>query len=133
MTPCVIGDCKPSTTWSASRMQIILKNRETLTGTVTVFSTVFDASSMPVFTATLIAYAMAGTAPTLTVQFQTSEDLETWLDVSGALSLSATGVNHLACRAETAVYGRYVRAEIETTGTNPLANYSLVVDLFPSS
>jgi hypothetical protein len=114
-------------------MQVIFKNRETLTGVVTVYTTPVDVSNMPLLTATLIVYAISGTTPFLAVQLQTSEDLETWDDVGGSFNLGVAGADKRAFLADTAVYGRYIRAQLALTGTNPLVNFSLYMNMFPST
>jgi hypothetical protein len=114
-------------------MQMVLKNRETVTGQVTVFSTVVDVSNMPLLTACLVVYAVSGTGPSVTIQVQTSDDLETWQNVGSSFNLTAAGMQKAAFTAQTDVYGRYIRCSIAVAGTSPLFNFSLWLNAFPST
>jgi hypothetical protein len=114
-------------------MQIVIKNRETLSGATTEFSPPYDVSGYALLTGALIVYAAGGT-PTLDVALQTSDDLETWDDLSTAFTqASTTGVTRQAWVASTEKYGRYVRAKIISAGTDPVMNYSLFLNTFEST
>src|SRR5688500_6189985 len=114
-------------------MQMVLRNRETVTGTVTVVSTVVDVSNMPLLTAIVVVYAVSGTGPTITIQLQTCDDLETWQNVGSTFKLRAAGMQKAAFTAQNDVYGRYIRCQIAVAGTNPLFNFSLWLNAFPST
>jgi hypothetical protein len=114
-------------------MQIAVRNRDTVTGVVTVYSTIIDVSNMPLLTLLLIVHAVSGTGPNLAAQVQTSDDLESWSNVGSALSRGTAGQSKSAVTAETDVYGRYIRVEFASTGTSPLFNFSFYVNAFPST
>jgi hypothetical protein len=114
-------------------MQMTVKNRDTVTGVVTVYSRVLDVSNMPQLTLLLIVHAVSGTSPLLAAQVQSSDDLQTWSDVGGALSRSTTGQSNGALEARDEVYGRYIRIQFASSGTSPLFNFSYYVNGFPSS
>jgi hypothetical protein len=110
-----------------------MKNRETITGAVTLYTNPLDVSNFPLLVLTLVVYAMSGTTPSLTIQIQTSDDLETWMSVGSSFNLAAAGMAKSSFTAQTDVYGRYVRAQVVLAGTSPLANYSLFLNAFPST
>jgi hypothetical protein len=111
-------------------MQYALKNRETVTGQVTVLSAVVDVASIPLLTASAVVYAVSGTGPSISFQIQTSDDLLTWATAGSSFNLAATGMQKAAFRSSTGVIGRYVRFQIAVAGTNPLFNYSLWLNTF---
>jgi hypothetical protein len=111
-------------------VQVTLKNRETLSGVITIYSDPVDVSGMSLLTFMLVVYAISGTSPVGTVQIQTSNDLETWKDVGSNFALTAVGQETRFLLAAGDFYQRYVRAEIDLAGTNPLVAYSLWADLY---
>jgi hypothetical protein len=111
-------------------MQVTLKNRETLSGVVTIATVPFDTNGMSLITLMLTVYAISGTTPDIEIQLQTSNDLETWVDVGASFSRTTAGTTITGFDAATVFYQRYVRAQIALTGTGPLASYSLWANLF---
>jgi hypothetical protein len=114
------------------RMQVTLKNRETLTGVVVIFTNPFDTGDYGVITAALVVYSITGTTPDLQIEFQTSNDPETWEDCGTAFAAVAAGTQLGGMTAATDKYQRYVRAKINLTGTSPLVSYSLWANLYHS-
>ncbi len=114
-------------------MQIPIKIRETLTGATTVKSPGIDVSGMPLAAINLTVHTTGGTVSTFTVQFQTSGNLEDWTNVGPAVSQTTAGVALDEINVKDDKYGRYVRAVVAMTGTDPLINYSLWLDTYPSS
>ena len=115
-------------------MQVTLKNRETLSGVITIFTIPVDVSRMSLTTIMLVVYSLSGTGtPTITIQFQTSNDMETWKDCGSPFNRTATGESLVGLVASTDGYQRYLRASIALTGTSPLVSYSLWTNLFTSS
>src|SRR5262245_7056705 len=114
-------------------MQITLKNRETINGVVTIKSVPVDTSNFPMMTSELVVYAISGTGPSLTIQYEPSNDLETWSNMGASFMLNAAGNSLVAFTAQAGFYQRYVRASIALAGTGPLASYSLWANLYPGT
>lgn len=115
-------------------MQLVVKDRETLNGVVTVHSRALDVSEAPLLVATLTTHSMTGTTPELEIQLETSENLEDWASVGSSLNLTTADTTLSAFAAATIPYGRYVRAKIQLTGSDALLTvYSLWINTFPSS
>ena len=106
-------------------MQITLKDRETITGVLTIYTAPVDLASMSMFTFNVTVHSAGGTSPTLTLAWETSDNLEDWLQLTGSTSQDAIGTSIDSHEAKTSKYGRYVRASIAVTGTSPIYNYSL--------
>ena len=114
-------------------MQITLKDRETVTGAATFYTSPVDVSSMAQFTFNFTVHAASGTSQTFALQFQTSDNLEDWEDVGGATSQDSAGTSIGGNNAMSHYYGRYIRASLLTGGTSPMFNYSLWLNTFASS
>jgi hypothetical protein len=113
-------------------MQITAKNHDSLSGALTIFSIPIDSTEMSLITAMLTVYTISG-GGALTIQMQTSDDLETWKDFGSTFSRSAAGSALAAFTALGSVYQRYVRMSITLSGSSPLVTYSLWANLFPSA
>ncbi len=109
------------------------KNRETLTGDAQLFTSPADVTGMPQCSMNMTLHSVGGTLTTFDVQMQTSDNLEDWFDVGNSFGRTTVGVALEEINVRNHKYGRYVRAEIAITGTNPLVNYSLWLNTFPSS
>ena len=114
-------------------MQITVKDRESLNGEVTLRSDPFDLSDIPMFTATLLVYAIGGTSPEISIQLETSDNLEDWTGVGSAITANSLDMSLTCFVATTHPWGRYVRAMIQLSGTSPNVVYSFWVNTFPSS
>ena len=114
-------------------MQLVVKDRETITGVVTVESKPLDLSGMPAFSVEIVLHAASGTGLNTLVQPQTSNNLEDWSDIGGSISISSIGAAQLAYDVTSDHYQKYVRFQIAINGTNPMVNLSLFVNTFPSS
>ena len=114
-------------------MQIIVKDRDSINGAVTVKSLSFDLSDVPMVTGSLVLHAIGGTGPDLSIQLETSDNLEDWTSVGSAFGRSSTGTQLAAFLASAAPWGRYLRASIVLAGTEPYAVFSLWLNTFPSS
>jgi hypothetical protein len=112
-------------------MQVVLKDRETLSGVLDIDTDPVDVSGMSLLTFLFVVYSISGTTPAATVQVQTSNDLETWKDVGSSFNLNAAGSQTAMFAALNENYQRYVRANVSLTGTAPLVSYSLWLNLFP--
>ena len=114
-------------------MQITVKEREPLSGVVTINSVPIDISDVPMVTMTLLVHAIGGTTPDLQVTLQTSDNLEDWTTVGTPFNRSTAGQSLAAFVASADPWGRYLRAEIALSGTTPTAAYSLWMNTFPSA
>jgi len=116
-------------------MQYTLKNRETITGAVSIFTQPVDVSEVPMFTVTTVVHARSGTSPTFNISFETSDNLEDWSPMTSvpAISQDDPGMRVDSVRALSHPYGRYIRCEIVSAGTDPMYNYSLWINTFPNS
>jgi hypothetical protein len=115
-------------------MQVTLKNRETLSGVVTINTIPVDVSRMGLTTLMLVVYSISGSgSPTITIQLQTSNDMETWVDCGSSFNRTSAGETLDALQASADGYQRYLRASIALTGTGPLVSYSLWANLFQGS
>ena len=72
-------------------MQIILLENENISGPVSVRTDIIDMENMPAFTALLNLLDIQGSSPQISVQFRTSDDLETWSNVGSAMTRSTAG------------------------------------------
>lgn len=113
-------------------MQVTAKDHEQLSGVVTVKSDPVDMSDLPALTATMVVHSIDGTSPDLEIGLETSDNLEDWVSFGSSVSRSTAGVSLAAARASSTHYGRYVRASIALTGTDPVVVYSLILNTFPS-
>jgi hypothetical protein len=113
-------------------MLVTIKDRETLTGVVTIESDPFDVSGMSLVTLMLTVYAISGTTPQLMIVMQSSADLETWTTVGSSFNV-ITAESKLASILASQGCQRYVRAQIALSGTLPLVSYSLWANLFPET
>ena len=116
-------------------MPITIKDRETITGATSIYTPPIDLSSMSLFTFNMTAHSASGTGPQIEVTWETSDNLEDWLALSGitGVTLTAAGTGIGSGDAKEDQYGRYVRAVITVTGTSPMFNYSLWMNTFASS
>jgi len=114
-------------------MQITIKDRETITGVVTIFTQPVDVAGMPQLSAEAIVHAVSGTGPDCEFQMQTSNNLEDWSDIAGPFSQATAGATQAGYDVNAALYQRYVRFQIAVTGTSPMFNYSLFLNTFASS
>lgn len=114
-------------------MQITLKDRETITGVVTVETQPVDVSGMPQLSAEVVVHAVSGTTPDCQLQLQTSNNLEDWSNIGGTWSETAVGATQQGYGVTGDNYQRYVRFQIAVTGTSPMFNYSLYLNTYASS
>jgi len=114
-------------------MQIPAKDRESIIGVVDLKSLGYDVSDIPMLTVSLAVHSIGGTSPDLGFTLETSDNLEDWVDVGSRVSRSTAGVTVTAYQALNTPWGRYIRAEINQTGTDPQSVYSLWINTFPSS
>ena len=114
-------------------MQYMMQNRVTHTQAADFQTPYIDVSDSPLLTLNAIVYSNGGTSPVASVTLQTSDDLETWVNVGSALAISAVGSELRAFAAHTLPYGRYVRLSIDITGTDPIVTYSVALNTFQSS
>ena len=114
-------------------MQITLKDRETVTGAATFYTSPVDVSSMPQFTYNFTVHAASGTAQTFALSFETSDNLEDWEPLGGGSNQDAAGTTIGVVEANSSFYGRYVRVSLVTGGTTPMFNYSIWLNTFASS
>ena len=114
-------------------MQITLKDRETITGVVTIETPPVDVSGMPQLSAEVVVHAVSGTTPDCQLQMQTSNNMEDWSDVGGTWSETAVGATQQTYEVNGTAYQRYVRFQVAVTGTNPMFNYSLFLNTYQSS
>ena len=116
-------------------MQTFVKQRATETGDLTGFKTpAIDVGGMPLLVSELIVYTIAGSTPQITATMQTSNDLATWSGLTGSdATRTSAGADRKAIRADTAPYGKYIRFEIEITGSVTEVEYSLVLNTYMSS
>ena len=114
-------------------MQITLKDRAALTGSVTVRSRHVDVSNIPLLSMALVIHSGTGGSGTrLDIDMETSDDLETWVGVGSSFGDNAPGRTTQAWRARTTPWGRYVRASIALSGPSPQATFSLWLYSYPS-
>ena len=115
-------------------MQYTLKNRETMTGAVSVVTHPVDVSDVPFFSVNITVHARSGTSPTLSISFETSDNLEDWAALTaGPVAQNDPGTTLAGVRVSTDPYGRYVRCLIVSAGTTPMYNYSLWINTFAST
>ena len=113
-------------------MQYFVKQRATETGDVTFETPAIDVEGMPLLVFELVTYELNG-GGSYTAQLQTSNDLETWSDVTGS---SATGAAVGSAFADAHItsrpYGKYVRFQLAMSSVTSLS-YSLVLNTYHSS
>ena len=115
-------------------MQYFVKQRATETGDVTMNTPAIDVSGMALLVFELIVYRIAGTTEQITAQLQSSNDMDTWTNVTGAdATLAVAGSDFDSARVHDRPYGRYVRFEITISGTVTEIEYSLVLNTYQSS
>lgn len=115
-------------------MQYFVKQRVTETGDVTMNTPAIDVDGVPQLTFELIVYRITGTTEQIVGQLQSSNDMETWTDISGAdVTRAATGSDTDQANAKDRPYGRYVRFKITISGSITEIEYSLILNTFPSS
>jgi len=114
-------------------MQIWLAERELLVGVTKLQSIAVEVAGYSLATLTLVGHDLSGTSPRLEVTLLTSDDLEDWVIVATGVSLTSAGIASQALKAGTAPWGRYARAEVSLSGTDPMTVYSLALGLFTSS
>lgn len=116
-------------------MQVPYRVRETIAGNgATADLAPIDVQSMPLLVLAMIAHSLTGTSPVLTVQMQTSEDLESWVNFGSTLTLSAQGTDREPFLLTSTPYGRYVRVQLTLAGgATPTACYSLYLNTYASS
>jgi len=115
-------------------MQYFVKQRATETGDVTMNTPAIDVDGVPQLTFELIVYRITGTTEQIVGQLQSSNDMETWTDISGAdVTRAATGSDTDQANAKDRPYGRYVRFKITISGSITEIEYSLILNTFPSS
>ena len=114
-------------------MQYFIKQRATLEGAITFHTPAIDVSGVAALVHTLILYGITGVGAGLTIQPQTSEDLETWSNFGTSVALSAAGQGLGADDVLTNTFGRYIRYEISLVGTTPTCIYSVILNTHQSS
>ena len=114
-------------------MQIVLWNRDTLSGAVTIQTPSVDVQGVPVINMTVTVHGVAGTSPSVDFKLQTSDDLETWADIGTAHTVNSTGYSAKGYKISTDLYARYVRVEAALTGTDPVINATLCLNTYMSS
>jgi len=114
-------------------MQQFIKQRHTLEGEITFETPAVDLGDVAFFIGNLIVYTITGAAASLSIQAQTSDDLDTWTNVGSPFAGSTAGSTRAAVDAKSDLFGRYVRFELAFTGTTPTVSYSLVINTHHSS
>ena len=114
-------------------MQIVVWDRETLTGAITVETPAIDVEGIPVVEVVVSVHGISGTSPQLTLQLQTSDDMETWADVGADIDMTATGYGADTYPVVDDLYARYVRIEAALTGTDPVVNATVSLNTYESS
>lgn len=114
-------------------MQITIKDSDALNGEATIRTSTIDVSEIPLLTVALIVHTIGGGSASISVQLETSENLEDWDDVGSPISQGSAIPTKAAFKAGTDVWGRYLRTTITFTGTTPKIVYSLYMNTFPSS
>lgn len=115
-------------------MQYWVKQRATETGDISYKTPWIDVEGMPLLVFELIVYTITGSSENVVAQLETSNDMETSDNVSGAdVTLGATGQDRDIAHITTRPYGRYVRFAIAITGTVTELEYSLVLSTYASS
>ena len=115
-------------------MQHFVKQRATETGDIEFYTPAIDVVGVPQLTFELITYRLQGTTPQIVAQLQTSSDLETFGNVSGAdVTLATTDTDIDQANAKDRPYSRYVRFKITISGSVTEIEYSLVLNTYPSS
>jgi len=117
-------------------MQIFVKQRATETGDIDHSTSAIDVGGSSLLVTELIVYVLAGGgSQTVGVAMQTSNDLETWSDVTGsALTVAITpGTDMHATLASGEPFSRYVRFNIVIAGSTTSVEYSLVLNTHASS
>ena len=111
-------------------MQHVICSREQFYDAVVFESLPVDVSGMAMLVLGVTVHAISGTTPQLSAQLQTSTDLETWADVGSPVDVTATGWSGGAVVASSTPYGRYVRVEYTVTGSGPLVNATVAINVF---
>ena len=114
-------------------MQIFVKQRETISGAITFHTSAIDVSGAAMMVTGVNVYDTGGTSPVISVQQQTGDDLETWTNIGSAISVSSVDQDYQTIKADTTPYGRYTRYQIDLSGTDPVMNYSIVLNTHSSS
>ncbi len=112
-------------------MQIVIRDRVNQSEAISVKGQPIDISGYTGFTMSLVVHALAGTGPSMTVGFETSDNLDDWIGLTPGLTLAATGIDTDMIRITGGdVLLRYVRPAIASIGTNVVVNYTLTINLF---
>lgn len=117
-------------------MQQFIKQRATETGDISFVTPAIDVAGIPLIATELVVFDLQGTTPSIAVQVQGSNDLETWTDNGGTgatISRTSVGTDSGAVQASANPYGRYIRYKIDITGTTTRVFYSLVLNTYQSS
>ena len=114
-------------------MQILLWDRETVSGVSAVETPSVDVQGGAVIQFSLTVHMINGTSPTFSAQLQTSDDLETWKDIGTVLSASTVDYYRDVVDIKTDKYGRYVRLRTTLAGTDPVVNVTIALNTFQSS
>ena len=115
-------------------MQQFIKQRATLEGAITFETAAVDVSGASLLVHMLIVHGIGGTSPSLTLQPETSDDLEVWSPFGTSIALSATGQQPESDDVKSQPYGRYIRYKVTFAGTgNPNVTYSIVLNTHQSS
>ncbi len=104
-----------------------LETGETLT------SPAVSAEDISVLVASLTAYQVSGTSPSLQVMIQTSDDGEVWASVGAILTSTANGLTFGNFVVTTNEWGRLVRAVITISGTGAVFEFALGLHTHQSS
>ena len=114
-------------------MQYFVKQRATETGDITTHTPAIDVSGASLLVTELIIYSIAATGPSVVVDVETSNDLETWATIGSQIEGNAAGSVRMASAASVKAYGKYVRFLIVISGTTTELEYSLVLNTHASS
>lgn len=92
-----------------------------------------DMSNVPFFIVGFITHAIAGTTPTLDVDIETSDDLETWADLGLTIQADAAEYLRQSVDLKTTPCGRYIRVKMSGAGANLTVEFSVYINTYPST
>jgi hypothetical protein len=116
-------------------MQIPVFVRETLSvAGAQRTSPPIDLSNVPFFIVGFITHVIAGSTPTLDVDIETSDDLDTWADLGLTIQGDTTGEYlRTAVDLKTTPCGRYIRVKMSGAGTSLTVEFSVYINTYPST